>query len=238
MWLKKNLHRTEILGQVLYINNFIKQKMGKRDDGTVHRVRNIVFMGMGEPLMNYPAVKQTCEYLTHTKYLGISRKRVTVSTSWVLPALMQFIADDLPVSLAFSIHAPNQALREKLIPTIAKFFTLDKLMEAMDLYTRKTRNKVFYEYVMIKDENDTAECAHQMGKLLQWRAAHLNLIPYNQNPTIDLDESTPERIKKYKDIVESYLVKVTVRENRGRKAHSACGQLGREKVTEQAHKIV
>ncbi len=117
--------------------------------------------------MNYPAVKQTCEYLTNTKYLGISRKRVTVSTSGVLPALMQFIADDLPVSLAFSIHAPNQTLREKLIPTIAKFFTLDKLMEAMDLYTRKTRNKVFYEYVMIKNENDTPECAHQIGKLLQ-----------------------------------------------------------------------
>ncbi len=237
MGLKKNLHRTEILGQVLYINNFIKSKLGKKEDGTLHKIRNIVFMGMGEPMMNYPAVKQTVCYLTDTKYLWLSRKRVTISTSGILKPLLEFIDDNLPVSLAFSLHAPNQALREELIPIMAKVNPLDKLMAALDTYTHKTGNKIFYEYVMIKDRNDSREVAHELGKLLQHRDAHLNLIPYNQNPAIDLEESSPERIKKFRDIVESYKVTVTVRENRGRKAKSACGQLGYEKVLEGLKKI-
>ena len=233
MWLKKNLHRTEILSQVLYVNNFIRSKLGKKDDNTLHKIRNVVFMGMGEPLMNYPAVRETIWYLTDTKYLWLSRKRVTVSTSGILKPLLEFIEDGLPVSLAFSLHAPTQELREQLVPIMAKINPLDKLMAALDSYTNKTGNKIFYEYVMIKDRNDMREVAHELWKLLQHRDAHLNLIPYNQNPTIDLEESTPERIKKFRDIVESYKVTVTVRENRGRKANSACGQLGWEKVTEK-----
>lgn len=233
MGLKKNLHRTEILGQVLYINNFIKSRLGKKEDGTLHKIRNIVFMGMGEPMMNYPAVRETIGYLTDTKYLWLSRKRVTVSTSGILKPLLEFIEDNLPVSLAFSLHAPTQELREELIPVMAKVNPLDKLMDALDIYTKKTGNKIFYEYVMIKDRNDMKEVAHELGKLLKHRDAHLNLIPYNENPAIDLEESTPERIKKFRDIVESYKVKVTVRENRGRKAKSACGQLGWEKVSEK-----
>lgn len=233
MGLKKNLHWTEILGQVLYINNFIKTKLGKKEDGTLHKVRNIVFMGMGEPLMNYPNVKETVGYLTDAKFLGLSRKRVTISTSGLLKPLRQFIDDNLPVAFAFSLHAPNQPLREQLIPVMAHVNPLDKLMALLDEYTDKTGNKIFFEYVMIKDKNDGKEVAHELGKLLQHRNAHLNMIPYNQNPAIDLEESTPERIKKFRDIVESYKVKVTVRENRGRKAKSACGQLGWEKVTQK-----
>lgn len=163
----------------------------------------------------------------------MSRKRVTVSTSGILKPLLEFIEDNLPVSLAFSLHAPTQELREELIPVMAKVNPLDKLMAALDSYTKKTGNKIFYEYVMIKDRNDMKEVAHELGKLLKHRDAHLNLIPYNENPAIDLEESTPERIKKFRDIVESYKVKVTVRENRGRKAKSACGQLGWEKVSEK-----
>lgn len=189
-------------------------------------------MGMGEPMMNYPNVKKTIEYLTDTKYLGLSRKRVTVSTSGLLKPLREFIADNLPVALAFSLHAPNQALREQLIPIMAHVNPLDQLMALMDEYTAQTGNKVFFEYVMIKDKNDSKAIAHELGKLLQHRNAHLNMIPYNENPAIDLEESSPERIKKFRDIVESYKVKVTVRENRGRKAKSACGQLGWEKVVQ------
>lgn len=233
MGLKKNLHRTEILGQVLYINNFIKSKLGKKEDGTLHKIRNIVFMGMGEPLMNYPNVRETVTYLTDTKYLWLSRKRVTISTSGLLKPLREFVDDNLPVALAFSLHAPNQPLRDELIPIISNINPLDKLMALLDEYTDKTGNKIFVEYVMIKDRNDSREVAHEVGKLLQRRDTHLNLIPYNQNPAIDLEESTPERIKKFRDIVESYKVKVTVRENRGRESKSACGQLGWEKVSEK-----
>lgn len=193
-------------------------------------------MGMGEPLMNYPNVRETVGYLTDTKYLGLSRKRVTISTSGLLKPLKQFIDDELPVALAFSLHSPRQELREELIPVMAKINPIDKLMELLDLYVEKTGNKIFFEYVMIKDKNDMRDVAHDVGKLLQYRNAHLNLIPYNENPAIELEESTPEKIKKFRDIVESYKVKVTVRENRGREAKSACGQLGREKVTEKLEK--
>jgi 23S rRNA (adenine2503-C2)-methyltransferase len=232
MGLKKNLDRTEILGQVIYINNYIKRKLGKKEDGTLHRIRNIVFMGMGEPMMNYTNVKKTCNYLTDTNYFGLSQRRVTISTSGVIPAMQQFIQDNLPVSLAFSLHAPNQELREELVPTIGKFFTLDKIMQTLDQYTKSTGNEVMYEYVMIRDKNDTDSLAHQTGKLLKNRNAHLNLIAYNPNPAIELDESTPEQIRKFQKIVMSYGVAVTVRKNMGREKNSACGQLGYQKVLE------
>jgi 23S rRNA (adenine2503-C2)-methyltransferase len=124
-------------------------------------------MGMGEPMMNYSSVKKVCHYLTDTSYLGLSQRRVTISTSGVIPSMEKFIDDKLPVSLAFSLHAPNQQLREELVPTIAKFYTLDKLMETLDRYSRVSGNEVMYEYVMIKDKNDMDEIAHQAGKLLQ-----------------------------------------------------------------------
>lgn len=162
MGLKKNLHWTEIIGQVLYVNNFIKTKLGKKDDGTLHKIRNIVFMGMGEPMMNYPNVRETVCYLTDTKYLGLSRKRVTISTSGILKPLREFVEDNLPVSLAFSLHSPNQELREELIPVMAKINPLDKLMEILDQYTTNTGNKIFFEYVMIKDRNDSKEIAHEL----------------------------------------------------------------------------
>ena len=144
--------------------------------------------------------------------------------------MQKFIEDKLPVSLAFSLHAPNQELREELVPTIAKFYTLDKLMAVLDEYTTKTGNEVMYEYVMIKDKNDSDSIAHQAGKLLQWRKAHLNLIPYNENPAIQLQESDPKQVRKFQSIVLSYGVPTTVRENMGREKKSACGQLWYEKV--------
>ena len=114
--------------------------------------------------------------------------------------MQKFIDDNLPVSLAFSLHAPNQTLREELVP-IAKFYTLDKIMAVLDEYTAKTGNEVMYEYVMIKDKNDMDTIAHQTGKLLKGRKAHLNLIPYNENPAITLSESDPKQIRSFQKIV-------------------------------------
>lgn len=232
LWLLKNLHRTEILAQVIYANNYLKEKLGRKEDGSLRSVRNVVFMGMGEPLMNYPNVKKVCEFLSDEHYFGLSSKRITVSTSGVYQGLEKFITDQLPVSLAFSLHASNQELRAHLVP-MAKFYQLDRLMELMDEYVRVSDRQVFYEYVMIRDENDTDEVAHQCGKLLRNRRGHLNLIPYNENPAINLTESDPKQIKRFKDIVESYGVTVTVRQNMGRKEKSACGQLWYEAAQEK-----
>jgi 23S rRNA (adenine2503-C2)-methyltransferase len=227
--LKKNLDRTEILGQVLYVNNYIKNRFGRREDGTLFKVRNIVFMGMGEPMMNYSNVKKVCHYLTEPSYLALSQRRVTVSTSGVIPSMEKFIDDKLPVSLAFSLHAPNQELREKLVPTIGKFYTIEKLMKTLDRYTHETGNEVMYEYVMIKDTNDLDEHAHQTGALLKNRKAHLNLIPYNENPAIDLAESDEKQIRKFQKIVMNYGVPVTVRANMGREKRAPVGSFDMRK---------
>ena len=106
--------------------------------------------------------------------------------------------------MALSLHAPNQGLREKLIPTIAKNYTLEKLMAAIDRYTDATGNRIFYEYIMIKDMTDSPDLAYELGRLLQDRSAHVNLIPYNPNPAMpDLEESSTESILKFRDILES-----------------------------------
>ena len=135
---------------------------------------------------------------------SLSRRHVTVSTSGIIPGIQKMIDDDLDVMLALSLHAPNQELRSELIPTITKMYTLDKLMEKVDEYTEKTGRRIFYEYIMIKDKTDKPELAHELITLLNARPSHvhLNLIPYNENPAIDLEEPSRNKIMKFKEILE------------------------------------
>lgn len=228
---KKNLSRQQIIGQILFANSFIKQKFGKKEDGTWNKVRNVVFMGMGEPLLNYDSMKRSIECMLDQQSLGLSKRHVTISTSGVVRYIDQLVADGIDVRLALSLHSPNQELREKLIPMIAKKRPIEDLMRSIDNYVQATDNRVFYEYIMIKDTTDTPEIAHQLGKLLQDRHAHVNLIPYNENPAMpDLATSEYEMIMKFKRIVEEYDVTVTVRDTLGRNVKGACGQLGYEKI--------
>ena len=218
-----NLSADEIVDQVLYFARYLKKQK--------QTVTNIVFMGMGEPFLNYENVKKMCEYLIDNRYFGLSKKRVTISTSGVVPPILKLVEDKIDVALALSLHAPNQTLREELIPTIAKRFKLPELMKAIDTYTKASGNKVFYEYIMIKDKTDSDELAHQTGKLLRGKPAHLNLIPYNPNPAIDdLEESDMVRIRAFQAIIMTYDIPCTVRDTMGREVGSACGQLGYEKI--------
>lgn len=231
---KKNLHRTEIIAQITYANNYIKQKFGKKEDGTRWKVRNVVFMGMGEPMLNYDNMVKSIEVMLDQNALGLSRRHVTISTSWVASAIQKLVDDKINVRLALSLHAPNQPLRKKLIPLIAKRRTLDQLMETIDNYVASTGNRLFYEYIMIKDTTDTAEIAHQLGKLLKYRNAHVNMIPYNENPAMpDLETSDYDKIIAFKKIVQTYGVTVTVRDTLGRDVKGACGQLGYEKIMKE-----
>lgn len=230
---KKNLDRTEMLMQITYANNFIKSKFGKKEDGTRQRVRNVVFMGMGEPLLNYDNMKHAIEVMLDQNTLNLSKRHITISTSGVASAIKKLVEDNIDVRLALSLHAPNQALREELIPMIAKRRPLDELMQTIDAYTDALDNRVFYEYIMIKDKTDTPEIAHQLWKLLRPRNAHVNLIPYNENPAMpELITSDYDVILAFKKIVEWYDVTVTVRDTLGREVKGACGQLGYEKVQE------
>lgn len=231
LWFKKNLWRQEIVMQLLYANNFIKTKFGKKEDGTWNRIRNVVFMGMGEPLLNYDNMKTSIEYMLAQDAFGLSKRHVTISTSGVAAYIDKLVTDGIDVRLALSLHAPNQELRQKLIPMIAKKWPIEELMKSVDAYESATGNRIFYEYIMIKDMTDTKEVAHQLGKLLQDRNAHVNLIPYNENPAMpDLVTSEFDKIMHFKKIVETYDVTVTVRDTLGRNVKGACGQLGYEKV--------
>ena len=235
LWFKKNLPRQEIILQIIYANSYIQKKFGKKEDKTRWRVRNVVFMGMGEPMLNYDhMVSSIAVMLDQSAGFGLSKRHITISTSWVADKIRQLIDDKIDVRLALSLHAPNQALRKELIPMIARRRDLDELMETIDYYTNKTWNRLFYEYIMIKDKTDTIEIGHQLGKLLKYRNAHVNLIPYNENPAMpDLETSDYKQILAFKRTVESHEVTVTVRDTLGRDVKWACGQLWYEVIMKQ-----
>lgn len=230
----KNLWYDVMVGQILWVNNYLKTKLGKKEDGTTRKVRNIVFMGMGEPLLNYDNMKTTIQYALWQNYLWLSKRHVTISTSGIIPGILKLIDDDIDCKLALSLHAPNQSLREKLIPTISKAYTLNKLMDAIDKYTDHTNNRVFYEYIMIDGMTDWLDTAEELVDLLKDRNAHVNLIPYNPNPAMpDLKESSSVQIAAFRDILERGWLTVTTRDNHGRKIKWACGQLWYEKIAKK-----
>ncbi len=227
---KRNLTRDEMVSQILFANNYIKQKFGKQEDGSLYSVRNVVFMGMGEPLLNYDNVKKAIEIMLRQEAgFSLSRRHITISTAWIIPWIKQLVKDEIPVKLAISLHAPNQTLRDKLMP-IAKAYPLDELNKALSEYVNASDNRIFYEYIMIKNVTDKPELAHQLVALLRKKLAHVNLIPYNKNPAIDLVESDAASIQAFKKILEDGGLTVTVRDSLWRKMKWACGQLGYEKL--------
>ena len=232
LWFKKDLTREEIISQILFANAYVKKRFGKKEDGTNHAVRNVVFMGMGEPLLNYDNMRKSLEIMLAQDRLSLSRRHITISTCGIIPWIDKLVEDKVAVKLAVSLHAPDQELRNQIMP-IAKAYPLDQLMESIDRYVKATDNRIFYEYIMIKDMTDKPELAHGLVKLLKNRLAHLNLIPYNENPAIDLQESERKTIMKFKDILEAGGITVTVRDSMWREAKWACGQLGYEKVKNQ-----
>jgi len=157
---------------------------------------------MGEPLLNYENVKRSIQImLLQEAGFSLGRRHITISTAGIIPGIQQLIKDDIPVKLAISLHAPTQELRDKIMP-VAKAYPLDQLMKTIDQYVKKSDNRIFYEYIMIKDITDKPEYATGLVKLLQNRLAHVNLIAYNANPALKLQESDPSTIKKFKEILE------------------------------------
>ncbi len=229
MGLKRNLTWQEIISQVLYVNNYIKNKFGKKEDGTLWAVRNVVFMWMGEPLLNYENVKKSIEILLQRERFSLSKRHITISTVWIVSWIKKLIADKIDVWLAVSLHAPTQNLREEIVPN-AKVHKISDLMKVLDEYVKATDNRIFYEYIMIKWVTDWDQNAKDLVKLLKWQLCHVNLIPYNENPLVEFQESSINQIKKFKKILEDGWLTVTIRDSMGREVKSACGQLGYESV--------
>jgi 23S rRNA (adenine2503-C2)-methyltransferase len=217
----RNLENHEIIAQVLIAQNYLKDKN--------KRISNVVFMGMGEPLLNESPVYDACDILLDDWAFGLSRRRVTVSSSGIVPALKR-MSDTVPVSLAISLHASNDELRDILVP-INKKYPIKELMKACHYYLNAGTQErhVMFEYVMLKGVNDSIEQAHALSKLInfwfQGESAKVNLIPFNPFPETKYTTSNDAAIDKFQDILYRSGIRTTTRRTRGDDVDAACGQL-------------
>ena len=212
----RNLKAHEIVEQALDAERILASE-GRR-------LSHVVFMGMGEPMANYRAVVESVRRLADPELLGISPRRMVVSTSGLIPRITQLAEEKIPVTLAISLHAARDELRDVLVPINRKYPVRD-LVDAAQAYAEKTGRRVSYEWVMLAGVNDTRRDAHELGALLERKLAHVNLIPFN--PVEDTPYHAPDRasIRGFKEMVEAEGLNVTVRDTRGREADAACGQL-------------
>ena len=233
----RNLSAAEIVGQVWLANRLLGARaapgVADAEDGVQDDhdrvVTNVVFMGMGEPLLNYDATLTALRILLDDHGYGLSRRRVTVSTSGVVP-MIDRLREDQPVALAVSLHAPDDALRDRLVPLNRKY-PLVELMAACRRYlTRAPRDFVTFEYVMLDGVNDSDAHARQLLALVRDVPCKFNLIPFNPFPDAGLNRSTPERIRAFAQRLMDAGIVTTVRKTRGDDIDAACGQLAGDVV--------
>jgi len=218
MGLIRNLTHGEILGQILVARACLTQSASPL------RLRNLVFMGMGEPLMNYDTLITALESLHHPQGLDFSSRRVTVSTAGIAPGILEFGRTGLG-SLAVSLHAPNQALREQLMPKAAKALPLDKLFGILERYPLSPRENITFEYILLEGVNDSEQHARELVRLLSHVKGKVNLIAYNESPGLPYRASPPERALAFQKILWDKGLTATQRKSKGRDISAACGQL-------------
>jgi 23S rRNA (adenine2503-C2)-methyltransferase len=215
----RNLTAAEIVGQVWLAN----RELGFQAGGD-RVITNVVFMGMGEPLANYRNVVPATEILMDDLGFDISRRRVTVSTSGLVPQMIK-LAEETNCALAVSLHAPNDRLRDELVP-INRKHPIAELLDACWLYVNKQNARnITFEYVMLDGINDKPEHAYELVELLRGRPAKLNLIPFNPFPQTKYRRSSPAAIERFRDILNRNGVIATTRRTRGDDIDAACGQL-------------
>ncbi|MDC8783655.1 23S rRNA (adenine(2503)-C(2))-methyltransferase RlmN [Roseateles koreensis] len=230
----RNLDTSEIIAQLW----FAEHSLRKRFSTTERVISNVVMMGMGEPLQNYSALVPALRMMLDDHGYGLSRRRVTVSTSGVVP-MIDRLRDDCPVALAVSLHAPTDPLRDQLVP-LNKKYPIAELLEACRRYLDKApRDFITFEYCMLDGVNDTPEQAHALVDLLRGGAGvscKINLIPFNPFPASGLKRSANERVKAFAEILLQAGLVTTVRKTRGDDIDAACGQLaGEVQDRTQAH---
>ncbi len=215
----RNLSVAEIVGQVWLAN----KELGYEPGGN-RVITNIVFMGMGEPLANYRNVVPATEILMDDLGFDISRRRVTVSTSGLVPQMLK-LAEETNCALAVSLHAPNDELRDELVPINRKHKIAELLDACWQYVNKQNARSITFEYVMLDGINDRPEHAFELVRLLQGRPAKVNLIPFNPFPGTQYRRSTAAAIERFRDICNSHGVIATTRRTRGDDIDAACGQL-------------
>ena len=212
----RNLEKGEFLAQTIYINELLKVNGEKVD--------TIVVMGSGEPLMNYDNLLGFLR-LVHEPYgLNLGYRSITVSTSGIVPNMYRLMEEELPITLSISLHAPNDALRSRLMP-INKKYPLKDVVAAGRAYGERTKRRVTYEYILIDHVNDGEEQARELCHLLEGQLANVNLIPINPVKERNLLRPSPERIRFFEKFLQSRHINVTLRKEMGADINAACGQL-------------
>ncbi|HET8747915.1 MAG TPA: 23S rRNA (adenine(2503)-C(2))-methyltransferase RlmN [Ramlibacter sp.] len=222
----RNLTTGEIIAQLWFAEHFLRRHLGTNGERVIS---NVVMMGMGEPLQNYQALVPALRIMLDDHGYGLSRRRVTVSTSGVVP-MMDRLAQDCPVALAVSLHAPNDELRDKLVPLNRKY-PVAELLDACNRYLEHApRDFITFEYVMLDGVNDQPEHARELAHLVQHHAGRgvsckLNLIPFNPFPASGLVRSPQQRVQAFAKMLSDAGIVTTVRKTRGDDIDAACGQL-------------
>ena len=215
----RNLTVAEIIGQLWWANH----QLGKNTDGN-WPVSNVVMMGMGEPLLNFDNTVSALRLMLDDQAYGLSRRRVTVSTSGIVPA-MDRLREECPVALAVSLHAPNDSLRDQLVPVNQKY-PLKELLAACRRYLeRAPRDFITFEYVMLDGINDSVQHAHELVRLVRDVPCKFNLIPFNPFPLSSYRRSRPDAIGRFRDVLMQADIITTTRRTRGDDIAAACGQL-------------
>jgi len=224
MGLKRSLTTEEILEQVIFFDRYLNAEV-VRDPRSIQldrpRVSNVTFMGMGEPFLNYDNVWGAVKILNDAKLFNIGVRSISISTAGIVEGIKRLSDEPLHVNLAISLHAPNNKLRSQLMP-ISRKYSLEKVIEAVDDYIEKTKRKVMFEYVLIKDVNDTNECAKELAELMKKKLYFVNLILYNATGVFK--PSDQERVERFRAILEKAKVRYTQRYRFGDDIQAACGQ--------------
>ena len=227
--LKRNLTAAEIASQVLQVQQYMDHAL------TGRRITNVVMMGMGEPLHNFDNVVVSLRTMLSEDALGLSHRRITVSTVGLMPKLQQ-LAARLPVNIAVSLNATTEEQRRTVMPITLKY-SMQELMDACRALPLPSGKRITFEYVMMGGFNDTDEDAERLYMLMQGVPAKVNLIPYNENPDRDILRPSDDRVKSFQHFLVSRGVHCSIRITRGQDVSAACGQLGKavERMGKRVH---
>ena len=209
----RNLETYEIVEQILLIESDINE-----------RIDSVVIMGIGEPFDNYDNIIKFIKIINNPFGINIGARHITVSTSGLVPKIKEFMNLDLQVNLAVSLHAPNDEIRNKIMP-VNKAYSINELISTLKEYIAKTNRRVTIEYVMLNNVNDSVSNAYELAKLLKGMNVYVNLIPYNETSHLEFRKSRKEQINKFFDCLKKEGINVTVRREFGSKIDAACGQL-------------
>lgn len=209
----RNLETYEMVEQVLLIEK--KAKL---------RISHVVLMGIGEPFDNYDNVMNFIRIINENKGLGIGARHITISTCGLVDKISKFMEENTQVNLAISLHAPDDEIRNKIMP-INKKYKINDIIDIVKLYIKNTNRRVTFEYIMLDDINDSKQCAIKLANLLRGINAYVNIIPYNETNNISFKRSKNDKIMEFYDILKKNKINVTIRREFGSLIDAACGQL-------------